>query len=82
MLDPNQSEELSRVRYDPTHESIRLGRLARLNNDLAATGQLLMLAERTSQSTQEISGMIRGSGYEVKIKPYSYGASKVADRYT
>jgi len=30
----------------------------------------------------EVVGMIRGSGYEVKIKPYSYGASKVADRYT
>ncbi len=30
----------------------------------------------------EVVGMIRGSGYDVKIKPYSYGASKVADRYT
>lgn len=30
----------------------------------------------------EVVGMIRSSGYEVKIKPDSYGASKVADRYT
>lgn len=30
---------------------------------------------------QEIIGMVRGSGFEVKIKPESYGASKVADRY-
>ncbi len=30
----------------------------------------------------EVVGMIRGSGYEVRIKPDSYGASKVADRYT
>ncbi|PIQ72834.1 hypothetical protein COS50_03560 [Candidatus Roizmanbacteria bacterium CG03_land_8_20_14_0_80_35_26] len=30
----------------------------------------------------EVVGMIRGSGYEVKIKPDSYGASKVADRHT
>lgn len=30
----------------------------------------------------EVVGMIRGSGYDVKIKPQSYGASKVADRYT
>lgn len=30
----------------------------------------------------EVVGMIRGSGYDVKIKPYSYGASKVADRHT
>lgn len=36
----------------------------------------------TREMINEISGMIRGSGYEVKIKPYSYGASKVADRYT
>jgi uncharacterized protein len=31
---------------------------------------------------QEVTGMIRGSGYEVKIKPDSFGASKVADRHT
>jgi len=30
----------------------------------------------------EVVGMIRGSGYDVKIKPHSYGASKVADRHT
>ncbi len=30
----------------------------------------------------EVMGMIRGSGYDVKIKPESYGASKVADRHT
>ncbi|MDH7476526.1 MAG: ribonuclease H-like YkuK family protein [Microgenomates group bacterium] len=30
----------------------------------------------------EVVGMIRSSGYDVKIKPQSYGASKVADRYT
>jgi len=30
----------------------------------------------------EVVGMIRGSGYDVKIKPESYGASKVADKYT
>ena len=36
----------------------------------------------TKDMINEISGMIRGSGYEVKIKPYSYGASKVADRHT
>jgi len=30
----------------------------------------------------EVVGMIRGSGYQIKIKPEAYGASKVADRYT
>lgn len=36
----------------------------------------------TKTMINEISGMIRGSGYDVKIKPYSYGASTVADRHT
>lgn len=36
----------------------------------------------TRELIQEVTGMIRGSGYEVKIKPYSFGASKVADRHT
>ena len=30
----------------------------------------------------EVIGMIRGSGFEVKIKPDSFAASKVADRHT
>lgn len=30
----------------------------------------------------EVVGMIRASGYEIRIKPDSYGASKVADKYT
>lgn len=36
----------------------------------------------THDMINEIVGMIRGSGYSVKIKPESYAASKVADRYT
>lgn len=36
----------------------------------------------TKDMLQEIIGMVRGSGFEVKTKPESYGASKVADRYT
>ncbi len=36
----------------------------------------------TRDMITEVVGMIRASGYDVKIKPYSYGASKVADRYT
>lgn len=30
----------------------------------------------------EVVGMIRGSGFTVRTKPDSYGASKVADRHT
>lgn len=37
---------------------------------------------KTREMITEIVGMIRGSGYAVKIKPESYAASKVADRYT
>lgn len=36
----------------------------------------------TREMINEIVGMIRGSGYAVKMKPDSYAASKVADRYT
>lgn len=36
----------------------------------------------TRNIINEVVGMIRGSGYNVKIKPDSYGASKVADRHT
>jgi predicted RNase H-related nuclease YkuK (DUF458 family) len=31
---------------------------------------------------KEVVGMIRGSGYEVKMKPFAYGAFVVADRHT
>jgi len=37
---------------------------------------------KTREMINEIVGMVRGSGYEVKIKPESYAASKIADRYT
>lgn len=36
----------------------------------------------TREMIAEIVGMVRGSGYAVKIKPDSFAASKVADRYT
>ncbi|MBI3385856.1 ribonuclease H-like YkuK family protein [Candidatus Gottesmanbacteria bacterium] len=36
----------------------------------------------TRDMITEIVGMIRGSGYTVRIKPESYAASKVADRHT
>jgi predicted RNase H-related nuclease YkuK (DUF458 family) len=37
---------------------------------------------KTKELISDISGMVRASGYEVKIKPDSFGASKVADRHT
>lgn len=37
---------------------------------------------KTREMIAEVVGMIRGSGFTVKTKPESYGASKVADRHT
>lgn len=36
----------------------------------------------TREMIAEIIGMVRGGGWEVRFKPESYAASKVADRYT
>lgn len=36
----------------------------------------------TREMINEVVGMIRSNGFKVKTKPDSYGASKVADRYT
>ncbi len=37
---------------------------------------------KTKDLINEITGMVRASGYTVKIKPESFGASSVADRHT
>lgn len=37
---------------------------------------------RTKELIRDIVGMITGTGFEARIKPDSYGASKVADKYT
>lgn len=36
----------------------------------------------TRDIIKEVVGMVIGSGYHVRIKPDSYGATKVADKYT
>src|SRR5690606_29562033 len=36
----------------------------------------------TKKMVQEIVGMIKGNGFDVKTKPDSYAASSVADRHT
>jgi len=36
----------------------------------------------TKDLIREIVGMVTGSGYQAAIKPDSFGASKVADKYT
>ena len=37
---------------------------------------------KTRELIKEVVGMIQGNGYQAKIKPDSFGASKIADRYT
>lgn len=36
----------------------------------------------TKELIRELVGMITGSGFDARIKPESYGASKVADKHT
>lgn len=37
---------------------------------------------KTQELIQEVVGMVTGCGYNARIKPDSFGASKVADKYT
>ncbi len=36
----------------------------------------------TKEMIREVVGMVIGSGFDARIKPDSYGATKVADKYT
>jgi len=36
----------------------------------------------TKELIREVVGMVAGSGFDAKVKPNSYGASKVADKHT
>ncbi|OGZ89956.1 MAG: hypothetical protein A2599_03400 [Candidatus Staskawiczbacteria bacterium RIFOXYD1_FULL_39_28] len=37
---------------------------------------------KTKEMVKEVAGLIKSNGFEPKIKPYSFAASNVADRYT
>ncbi|MGI6038201.1 MAG: ribonuclease H-like YkuK family protein [Limnochordia bacterium] len=37
---------------------------------------------KTKELIREVVGMVVGSGFDARIKPDSYGATKVADKYT
>lgn len=37
---------------------------------------------KTKEMVKEVVGLIKGNGFEPKIKPYSFAATVVADRYT
>ncbi len=71
--------------------SLSLGLAGRLADRLAGNGHAGLDVEihldvgkqgETRDLIREVVGMITGSGFDAKIKPDSYGASKVADKYT
>jgi predicted RNase H-related nuclease YkuK (DUF458 family) len=70
--------------------SLSLSVASLLTEKLADCGQELNLEIHmdvgsngaTKTLVKEVVGMVNGSGYLCKIKPDSYGASSVADRYT
>jgi len=64
---------------------------ARLTEQLAQNGEQQLNVEihldvgekgETRKIIKEVVGMVIGSGYQACIKPDSYGATTVADRYT
>ena len=71
--------------------SLSLALAGRIAERLAERGQANLSVEihldigqtgDTRTLIREIVGMVTGSGFDAKIKPQSYGASKVADKYT
>ncbi|HHT01993.1 MAG TPA: hypothetical protein GXZ96_04800 [Firmicutes bacterium] len=71
--------------------SLSLGVASRIAQMLAEDGQSELDVEihldigrngATKDLIREIVGMVAGSGFDAKIKPDSFGASKVADKHT
>lgn len=71
--------------------SLSLGLGSRLAERLAENGYSQLNVEihcdvgprgDTRELIREIVGMVAGSGFDARIKPNSYGASKVADKHT
>ena len=71
--------------------SMSLDVAGRLNNLLSAGSREHLNVEihldvgevgETKELIREVVGMVIGSGFDARIKPESYGATKVADRYT
>ncbi len=71
--------------------SLSLDVASRFAGFLAENGHALLNVEihldvgeqgDTKELIREVVGMVIGSGFDARIKPESYGASKVADKYT
>lgn len=70
--------------------ALSLGVASRLAERLAENGSASLDVEihldvgrngETRDMIREVVGMVTGTGFDAKIKPNSYGASKVADKY-
>lgn len=75
--------------FHETSKSLQIA--ARLAENLAKAGMANLDVEihldigeqgKTKEIIREVVGMVTGSGFGAKIKPDSYGATKVADKYT
>lgn len=70
--------------------ALSLDTAQRLAESLAAYGAALNVEihldvgenGETKELIRDVVGMVTGSGFHAEIKPNSYGATKVADRYT
>jgi len=71
--------------------SLSLGLGSRIAERLAKNGYSKLDVEihldigqggETKDLIREVVGMVTGSGFDAKIKPNAYGASKVADKHT
>lgn len=82
-------ESLRQRIYYETFLSLEVA--TRLTEKLAQNNELHLNVEihldvgekgETRNIIKEVVGMVIGSGYQARIKPYSYGAATVADRFT
>ena len=63
------AKKLSNSSYQPNYQ------FRYIHADVGANG-------RTKDMIKEVTGLIKGNGFEPKIKPESFAASSVADRYS
>lgn len=88
----NRERKMPSLRQRIFHETAQsLSIASRLAEKLAHNGHHQLNVEihldvgqngQTRDLIKEIVGMVVGSGFDAKIKPYSFGASKVADKHS
>lgn len=68
LLKKNFEKKLKKLFFSPKYQ------LCYIHADIGENGQ-------TRDMVKEVTGLIRGNGFEPKIKPEAYAASTVADKY-